>query len=480
MKDTGIDLNMEIDKKEIMDNLTIEEALSQIKKIHLVGIGGAGMSGLALLLKERGYIVTGSDIKESTYLKKVKDCGVSITCGHCRENVKEAQLLCYSSVIKDDNVEIQEAYLRGIPVVKRGELLGALSKDKKVIAVSGSHGKTTTSALLTFLLTSCGYNPATFIGAQPMNYEKMAWWGNDMFVIEADESDGSFLFYSPWIAIVTNIDREHLDYYGDEFCLRANFALFINSAKELAIGWGDSPHLASLLGKVPSLTFGFGEHNFIRAENIIYKEKATFFDAVIGDKRYKKIKMPLLGNHNVLNVLAVVGVFCHISEDIDRVLSYLEQFKSTKRRFQIKEKVDGVTFIDDYAHHPTEIMATLKAAQMLNPSRIVVVFQPHRFSRAQLLGDEFAHSFSEAHSLVVTDIYAANEKKPEGFDEGAFRECIKNNFSGDYIYIPKSALKEEVPSILREGDLVICLGAGDIDAVSREIVREFKRSRSKI
>jgi len=215
----------------------MEEILSRIRKIHLIGVGGAGMSGLAMLLKDKGYLVSGSDVKESFYFGKVKEAGIEVFLGHSERNLDGVELVCYSSAIREDNIEIMAAKKRGIPLVKRGKLLGEISKDKKVIAVSGSHGKTTTSALLTHLLNSLGYQPSTFIGAQPLGYSKSSWWGKDFFVIEIDESDGTILNYYPWIAIITNIDNEHIDFYGDRKNLDKAFREFAYRTKELVIGW---------------------------------------------------------------------------------------------------------------------------------------------------------------------------------------------------------------------------------------------------
>ncbi len=459
----------------------MENILANVKNIHLIGIGGVGMSGLALLLQESGYEVSGSDIGESCYLEAVRQAGIKVVLSHDPQQVIGKDLVCYSSAIKEDNPEFREARRRGITVIKRGALLGAFSSGKKVIAVTGSHGKTTTSALIAFLLKSCGHSPTTFIGAQPRNYERLAWLGDhDLFVIEADESDGSFLYYSPRIAVVTNIDREHLDYYKDEQKLFDSFRAFIHSAQELAVGWGDPPQLGGLLKEVTSLSFGLGRHNQIRAENIVYEKDFTVFDLIIDKQCFAGVRLPLPGEHNVRNALAALAVVNHLQIDMPAALSHLEHFKSTKRRFQIKETASGVTFVDDYAHHPTEIKATLKAARQVNPGRLVVVFQPHRYSRAGLLAGEFSRSFGDCQCLVVTDIYPASEKKPPDFDEESFRAGIKQNFSGEFVYVPRERLVDSLPALFQEGDMVLFLGAGDIDILSDEVARQFKRNRSPV
>jgi UDP-N-acetylmuramate--alanine ligase len=458
----------------------MKEILSKIKRVHLVGIGGVGMSGLAVLLKDKGYVVTGSDIKDSFYLRKLKDLGIEIYIGHRRENINNAELVCFSSAIKEDNIEILEAKRWGLPLVRRAQLLGAISSDKQIVAVSGSHGKTTISSLLAYTLSSLGYKPAAFIGAQPLNYESLAWWGPRFFVIEADESDASFLYYSPWISIITNIDKEHLDFYQDMEALKEAFLKFALLSQELTIGCGDDPNVVYILGKVPSLSYGFSQHNLVRAENIYFQNGLTYFDLIVEQTRFKKVTLPLLGEHNVLNSLAVVSLFSYLKEDINRVIACLEHFKGTKRRFQIKEKVGNITFVDDYAHHPTEIKMTLKAARYLQPKRLVVIFQPHRFSRTKLLWKEFGACFSLCDCLILTDIYSAGESRPVGFKESILWEELKANFEGDLFYFSKDTLSREVPSLLEEGDLVLGLGAGDINLLLDEVIIHLRQSRIKV
>lgn len=458
----------------------MENILSRTKKIHLIGVGGAGMRGLAMLLKDKGYVVSGSDIKDSFYLKELSEYGIEVFVGHSRKNISGSGLVCYSSAIKKDNIEILEAKKMEIPLMKRGNLLGEISKDKKVIAVAGSHGKTTTSALLTFLLVSLGYKPAAFIGAQPINYHRPAWWGKDFFVIEADESDASFFYYYPWVAIITNVDKEHLDFYKHEAKLEEAFLKFAGAAKGLVIGWGDLPALDFILNQVTSLKYGFCRHNNVRAENITFREGFTYFDLIVRDKKYERVRTSLLGEHNVLNVLAAISFFYYIEEDIDKVLARLEFFKSTRRRFQIKDKVNEVTFIDDYAHHPTEIKATLKAAKWLNPKRLVVIFQPHRFSRLMRLYKEFINCFSLCDCLILTDIYPAGEILPEGFDKSSLERSLKRVFPGKLYYFPKNLLVKEISSLLEEGDLVLGLGAGDINFLLDDLIGEFKKNKVRV
>jgi len=458
----------------------MDKVLSAIKNIHLVGIGGIGMSGLALLLKEKGFNVKGSDVEDSDITKMLRDRGIDVSVGHKKENITaDTHLVCYSSAIKDDNPEIQEAKKRDLSILQRGKLLGLISWDKKTIAVSGSHGKTTTSSLIGFLLTSLGFKPTVFVGGIPLNYKYNAWWGNEYFVIEADESDGSFLYYNPWVSIITNIDHEHLDYYKNIETLKENFLQFAYQTKGLTIGCGDDPFVYEIIKKAKGISYGTGAHNKIRAKNFYYDGEFSCFDFFIDDKFLKQVKIPLLGKHNALNTLAVLSFFNYMDEDMNKVIDALRYFKGTKRRFQIKKKIGDITFVDDYAHHPTEIDAVLKAARYLNPKRLVVIFQPHRYSRVENLYKDFTGCFTHADELVVTDIYAASESNAKKIDIKSLTKEIQGNFKGNVTHIPKDKLVNEVPLRLKDGDLVLGLGAGDINNLMDGIINELEAGRIK-
>ncbi len=446
--------------------------LNTIRRIHLVGIGGVGMTALALLLKDRGFTVSGSDIKESRNTKMLKEKSFPVYIGHRRENIQDAQLLCYSSAVKEDNIEILEAIKRGIEVVKRAELLSWISWNDKNIVISGSHGKTTTSALTAFVLTSLGYNPNVFVGGVALDFGKSAWSGKDLFVIEADESDGSFLCYNSWISVVTNIDYEHLDYYKNFDNLLDSFHEFIINAKSLAIGCGDDSNVVSLMRKVPSCLYGLRKHNDVRGKNIRLFRDLTVFDFYFKDRKFSEIELSLVGEHNVLNALAALAICGHLGVDIDKIIPLLKKFKGTYRRFQLKANIGGVIFVDDYAHHPKEIEVTLKAAKQFFKRRLVVVFQPHRYSRIKLLYKKFAQCFYSCDYLVVTDIYAAGEPYQDNISGVFLANEIRNSFKNT-VYIPKEELSKKVPLLLQEGDAVIGLGAGDINIVMESIVREF-------
>lgn len=458
----------------------MEEVLSGVKSIYLVGIGGVGMSGLAFLLKEKGFNIQGSDLCEGSYVQCLREEGVKVVIGHKKENLPQGvNLIVYSSAVKENNPEILEAKRRNITVLKRGELLGLLSWDRKTIAVAGSHGKTTTSALIGYVLTCLGYEPAVFVGGVPLNYSRTAWWGKEHFVIETDESDGSFLCYNPWVSIITNIDSEHLDYYKNIDNLKESFRKFAYQTKDKVFGCGDDPFVREILAHVRGWSFGWTEGSKIRGGNFTFDGKMSCFDVFSDEKLITAIKIPLLGKVNALNVLAAIAFFRYMDVDLAKVSKVLETFKGTKRRFQIKDIVRGVTFVDDYAHHPTEIKAVLRSAQYLSPRRVVVVFQPHRFSRVKLLYKEFLHCFSLVDELIVTDIYSASETGGEEIDIKTFTEEIKRNFSGKVSYVPCQKLKEEVPLSLREGDLCLGIGAGDINILMDEVFNEFRDSAVK-
>jgi UDP-N-acetylmuramate--alanine ligase len=458
----------------------MEEIFSGIKNIYLIGIGGVGMSGLALLLRDKGFIVKGSDIKENANVKMLRNKGIEVFIGHRRENISsDIQLLGYSSAIDKDNPEIREAEKRGIPILKRSQILKFISIGKKTIAVAGSHGKTTVTSLLSYLLTSLGYHPTVFVGGLPLNYSSGAWWGGDYFVIETDESDGSFLEFDPWVSIITNIDYEHLDYYHNIENLQRSMLRFASQTTEKVLGCGDDAYVRKIISDTDGLSYGFGKENKLKGKNLFFDGKFSYFDVFIEDDFFLNVKIPLLGEHNVLNTLGVLSFFFYIGENLEKVAQLLKDFKGVKRRFQIKEKIEEVTFVDDYAHHPTEIEMVLKAAKQLNPKRLFVIFEPHRFSRIKLLYEKFSNSFSHADVLVVTDIYSAHEENIGGIDGKFIFEKIKNKFPKFSMYIPRERVAKIVPYYIKKGDLVIGLGAGEINILMEEIIDEFRKNRVK-
>lgn len=459
----------------------MEGLLSRVKNIYLVGIGGIGMSGLAFLLKSRGFYVRGSDSKDSANVKMLRAEGIRVFIGHRQEQVSDdIDILGYSSAIDEDNPEIIQAKKKGLNIFKRAELLAELCRGKKTIAISGSHGKTTTTSLLGYILTSLGYKPAVFVGGISLNYSRGAWWGDDYFVIETDESDGSYLCFDPWVSIITNVDCEHLDYYGGLEKLRKSFLKFAKETRNKVIVFGDGLHLTEILEYIGTdgITFGWGKHNTLRGMNFKFDGEFSCFDLYIKGEFITSVKVPLLGRYNCLNTLAVFAFFYYLGENLEKVKQALLGFKGTKRRFEVKEKIKGVTFIDDYAHHPTEIKAVLGAGRLLNPKRLLVIFQPHRFSRVSSLEPEFTQCFSEADYLVITDIYAASEENTFGVSANKLAEETGKCSAVKTEYIPKNELIAGILSRLEDGDLVLALGAGDINSIMEDVRRCFQERTS--
>lgn len=454
--------------------------LKKARRIHLIGIGGIGMSGLAHLLQEGGYAVSGSDLKKNENAALLAEKGIVYTQGHCSENVsRDIDIVCYSSAIKPDNPELAAAQRLGIPVLKRAELLALLTEEKTLITVAGSHGKTTTTALLSFVLKDLGYDPSVFIGGVSLNFDRIAWWGKDIFIVETDESDGSFLYFKPDYAIVTNIDKEHLDFYRNEENIKDSFNRFIASVKRTAIACGDDPNTRSVVSAFPDvITYGLHKEHKVYADMVRSSLSGSTYDAVLAfkQKRVPGVATPLLGVHNVLNSLAVFTLLDALQIEPERVKESFCKFKGTKRRFQIKEVVEGTMFVDDYAHHPSEIKATLAAAKFFN-RRIVAIFEPHRYSRFSSLCEEFKKSFDLTDIVVVTDIYAANEVTPRAMDMECFCRELEKNIHKPVYFMPGADHQQVVP-LIKEGDIVLGMGAGKISEVLDEIIKGYKKAKT--
>ncbi len=454
----------------------MEEVLSGVKTLYLIGIGGIGMSGLALLLKDKGFSVNGSDLRESHVTQMLRKEGIVVRIGHEAKNITpDIDIVCYSSAINEDNPELKQAKMMDINVIKRGALLARLCRNAKTIAVAGSHGKTTTTSLLGYLLMSLGYKPTVFVGGLPLNYSRGAWWGDDYFLIETDESDASFLCYEPWVSLITNIDYEHLDHYKTMENLRESFARFAYQTKNKVFGWGDDAIVSDIIKETKGISFGWGRSNQVRGVCFRFEGSYSCFDLYIKGNFITRIESPLVGEYNCLNVLAAFAFCDFLGEDWRLVKAALKDFKGTKRRFQIQACVAGVTFVDDYAHHPTEIEAVIGAARLLKHKRIIVVLQPHRFSRVNMLKNKFSRCLWGCYEVIVTDIYSAHEDNPSAINSLDLYDEISKNFSGKARYIPKNKLVETIPSSFRDGDLVLALGAGDINTVMQNVIYEFKK-----
>lgn len=455
----------------------------RIQHVHFVGIGGIGMSGIAEVLINLGFRVSGSDQKKSPATDRLERLGVEVTEGHAGENVGDAQVVVRSTAVREDNPEIVEAHKRSIPVIPRAEMLAELMRLKPhTVAVAGSHGKTTTTSMVATVLGHAGLDPTIVVGGVVGAFGSNAHLGkSDLMVVEADESDRSFLMLTPTIAVVTNIDREHMDYYHDMEDVRTCFTNFVNKVPFYGVSvlCLDDPNVQAIIPHIERrrMTYGLSAQADISAHNIRFNE--TFGSTYIvwhGSEPVGEINLTVPGLHNVYNSLAAIAVGLELDVPFAQIASALGSFGGAGRRFQSKGEVGGVLVIDDYGHHPTEIKATLAAAKIGSGGRrIVVLFQPHRYSRTHDLMEEFARSFNNADSLFITDIYAASEEPIEGVTAEALTEAIKRFGHKDARHI--GAL-EGAASILRShvqpGDLVLTLGAGTVSRTSDQLLALLK------
>ncbi|MEW6101425.1 MAG: UDP-N-acetylmuramate--L-alanine ligase [Candidatus Omnitrophota bacterium] len=449
------------------------------KHYYFIGIGGIGMSGIAKLLLRSGQKVSGSDLKESEITRELKLLGANIFIGHKAQNLNSVDCIVYSSAISEDNPEMIEAKKRHLPILKRAEALAGLMQEKTVITIAGSHGKTTTASLASLLLLEAGLSPTVAVGGILQNIDTNASLGKgDFFVAEADESDGSFLYYQPRYSIVTNIDFEHLDFYKEFSNELAAFKEFINKTEDggCIFACKDDTNLQSILKGCDKrhLFFGLDASADIYPKDIVINGLTSEFICCLRDKDIGRFHLALGGRHNISNSLAVIALGLELGIDLKMIQGTLASYKGSRRRLQVKHSGDYI-LIDDYAHHPTEISATLQAIKNLNPKRIIALFQPHRYSRTKLLLGEFSNSFGLADYLIITDIYPAGEKNIEGISSKSIYDNIKLCFPDKELYcLAKEELVPRVLGIIRPGDLVITLGAGDITKVSDELAERFK------
>ncbi|MFH1191570.1 MAG: UDP-N-acetylmuramate--L-alanine ligase [Candidatus Omnitrophota bacterium] len=450
------------------------------KYYHFIGIGGIGMSGIARLMLESGFRVSGSDLKENLITRQLAGLGAEIFLGHRAQNISQQDVVVYSSVITADNPEVYQSRVLGIPLIKRAQALAELMRQKTVITVAGSHGKTTTTSLISYMLMEAGVCPTVAIGGILNNIQTNACLGSgQFFVAEADESDGSFLSYTPKYSIITNIDHEHLDYYHNFSNVLAAFGLFIKQtlAGGCVFACFDDPCLLKLMRDYEGkrVFFGLDHSADICAKNIELHGLVSDFDCYFKDKFILRFHLSLGGRHNISNALAVIGLGLELGIDLKHIRSSLEGYKGAGRRLEIKFQSDKYLVIDDYAHHPSEIKASLAAVANLKIKRKIIVFQPHRYTRTQLLLNDFIQSFALADYLIITDIYAASEQPIEGVSALELLKKIKEHAPDkEAFYLPKEGILAHILGIIREGDLVMTLGAGDIVRVSDALVRALK------
>jgi UDP-N-acetylmuramate--alanine ligase len=451
------------------------------KHYHLIGIGGIGMSGIAQLFLRRGIKISGSDIKESKTTEALRNLGAEVFIGHNAANIRDMDLVIYSSAIKEDNPEITEAKRLGIPLIKRAEALVELMKDKTVITISGSHGKTTTTSLISYLLLEAGLSPTVAIGGILKNIDANTSFGDgDFFVAEADESDGSFLYYRPNYSIITNIDYEHLDYYNDFQNEINTFKEFLNKTDDngCVFACSDDMNLKDLVKNYKNryVLFGLKQDADIYPGNIEIEGLSSKFDCFCKGRFIDRFDLSLGGMHNISNALSAIALALELNIDLSFIKKALSCYKGARRRLEIKFSDIDYLVIDDYAHHPTEIKATLSTVKNLKSDRIIAIFQPHRYSRTKLLLDEFGRSFDLVDYVIITDIYAASETPIEGITAQCIYDKIKERDPHKKIYfLPKEEIVSHVFAIKRPKDLIITLGAGDITKISDELAEKFKR-----
>ena len=452
----------------------------KIQHIHFVGIGGIGMSGIAEVLHNLGYHISGSDLKETEVTRRLHTLGCEISYGHRKENVKEADVVVVSSAIRNGNPEVEVAEQRLIPVIPRAEMLAELMRMKYGVAIAGTHGKTTTTSLIATVLAAGGLDPTVVIGGRLNSIGSNARLGQGEYLVaEADESDGSFLKLMPTIAVVTNIDPEHLDYYHGIEEIKETFLGFLDKIPfyGLAVLCLDHPNIQSLIPRLKKrfTTYGLTTQADFQAKEIVFEGLSTSFDVIHHQQEIGRLKIRMPGLHNVYNSLATLATAFELDVPFKTVQETLCDFSGIQRRFQIKGEKKGILIVDDYGHHPVEIMATLKAARSGWERRIVAVFQPHRYTRTQALFHEFLTAFNDANILILTDIYPAGEDRIEGVGAKALVEGIREYGHKDVTYIPdKKEIVDHLLRIVTRGDLVITLGAGDIWQVCDELVRRLE------
>ena len=454
------------------------------KKYHIFfsGIGGIGMSGIAEILINLGYRVSGSDIKASDITARLNNLGATIFIGHAAENIQDADVVVTSSAISADNPEVLAARSAAVPVIPRAEMLAELMRLKFSIAIAGAHGKTSTTSIVASILAQGGLDPTVVIGGKLKSIGTNAVLGQgDYIVAEADESDGSFLKYSPAIAIVTNIDREHLDFYENLEDIKQTFLKFIDRIPfyGLAVLCLDNAPLKDLIPQIKKrfTTYGITSNADIQAQNVVFDGPRSRFSLYRHGKELGEISLSLPGIHNVYNSLASIAVGLELDVPFEVIKNALENLEGVQRRLEIKGEINGITVMDDYGHHPTEIRTTLNAVKACWPDkRLVVVFQPHRYTRTQALFDEFTRSFALSDRVIMLPIYAASENEIEGVTSQAVCEGIRANSQKNVICMEnQEAVIAHLKSILKEGNLLLTLGAGDVWKIGETFINTIRQ-----
>ncbi len=456
------------------------------ERIHFIGIGGAGMSGLARILIELGYKVSGSDLTQTHITRRLESMGAVCNTGHFAQNVEGAELVVVSTAIKPDNPELLRAMEKGITIIHRGEMLALLMQRQTGIAVAGAHGKTTTTSMMAMVLENNGYDPTIVIGGELNDIGGNAKLGRGKYLVaEADESDGSFLKLSPHIVIVTNIENDHLDFYGSVERIREAFSAFLSkvSSEGLAVVCLDDPGVREVAGryKGPLATYG------IQSDEADYVLKDIYLNGMSSrgevyhrGKNLGILELSVPGQHNLLNAMAVVAVSMHLGLDFKAVSSTLKKFRGAGRRFQLTGELSGIRVVDDYAHHPSEVKATLRAARQVGAGRVITVFQPHRYTRTSLLREEFGSAFLDSDVVILDDIYAAGEQPIEGVSSKLIIEAMERNGQENVLYLgSRDKIVDYLEDFVQPGDLVLTMGAGNIWTAGVRLVERLRRSAGR-
>jgi len=459
-----------------------------IGTIHFVGIGGIGMSGIAEVLHNLGYSVQGSDIADGANVRRLREAGIPVAVGHDARNLGSSQVVVVSTAVKPDNPEVQAARARMIPVVRRAEMLAELMRLRWAIAIGGTHGKTTTTSLVAAVLETAGMDPTVINGGIINSYGTNTRMGaGEWMVVEADESDGSFLRLPATIAVVTNMDPEHLDHWGTGDAMLAGYDQFVQNVPfyGFAVLCIDHPAVQQMIPRLSDrriITYGFSPQADVRADKLVMDKLGATFEVSIADRargRSRKMgpfRLPMLGQHNVQNALAAVAIGAEMGIDDATLRTAFASFKGVKRRFTKTGEAGGITVIDDYGHHPVEIAAVLKAARQAGARDVVAVVQPHRYSRLQSLFAEFCTCMNDAGTVIVADTYAAGEAPIEGANRDALVEGLRARGHRSVVPLPgPEHLAEMVHAIARPGDFVVCLGAGNITQWAATLPAELSK-----
>ncbi|MCX5667652.1 MAG: UDP-N-acetylmuramate--L-alanine ligase [Candidatus Omnitrophica bacterium] len=449
--------------------------------MHFVGIGGIGMSGIALVLLKMGYKVSGSDLGSNNLTEKLTREGAGIRFGHNHDNIPpETEVVVYSSSINNSNPEIRGARERNLLIVKRAEVLAELLNGKKGIAVTGTHGKTTTSSLISVMLEKCGLDPTAIIGGEVELFKGNSKYGTGEYVVaEADESDGSFLYLKPLHSVITNVEMEHIDYYKTLEDAVDSYAAFANNTKKGGCLFynAEDENIRKVLKKFNGNkeSFGFSKDADIYPHEIMMNEFYTSYLCVYKNEVIGRVSLRIPGKHNILNSLAAILAGFKLGLSFESICRSIQDFAGAKRRFHLRADVDGVMLIDDYAHHPTEIRAVLDACRNWKDRRVIVVFQPHRYTRTKFLAEEFGRCFKGADKMILTDIYAASEEPIEGVSVKNIYDRVRLHGLNDVTMMNKESVTRHIMDIKRSGDMIVVLGAGDIKEVSDELSKKLNK-----